>query len=77
VTTTEASTALIGQKTGRFNQQPMSTKLYDRAKLQSGHRFTGPAVVFQYDTTTVIPPEWETAVDPFGNLILTHQQFNY
>ncbi|MCB8944832.1 MAG: hydantoinase/oxoprolinase family protein [Ardenticatenaceae bacterium] len=71
-TATQADTALIGEKSVWFNQQPMTTKLYDRAKLQSGHRFTGPAIVFQYDTTTVIPPEWETAVDPFGNLILTN-----
>ena len=70
--TTDANIALIGEKTVWFNQQPMSTQLYDRTKLQHGHRFTGPAIVFQYDTTTVIPPEWETAVDSFGNLILTH-----
>jgi N-methylhydantoinase A len=74
VTTTEASTALIGEKTVWFNQKPMPTKLYDRAKLQPGHRFVGPAIVFQYDTTTVIPPEWETAVDVFGNLSLTYQR---
>jgi N-methylhydantoinase A len=74
VTTTEASTALIGEKTVWFIQQPMPTKLYDRAKLQPGHRFVGPAIVFQYDTTTVIPPEWETAVDVFGNLSLTYQR---
>jgi N-methylhydantoinase A len=74
VTTTEASTALIGKKTVWFNQQPMPTKLDERAKLQPGHRFVGPAIVFQYDTTTVIPPEWETAVDVFGNLSLTYQR---
>jgi N-methylhydantoinase A len=64
----------MGEKSVWFNQQPMPTKLYDRAKLQAGHRFAGPAIVFQYDTTTVIPPEWETAVDAFGNLLLTHTE---
>ena len=73
-TTAQANIALIGKKTVWFNQQPMATNLYDRAKLQPGHHFTGPAIVFQYDTTTVIPPEWETAVDPFGNLILGSAQ---
>jgi N-methylhydantoinase A len=72
--TTDAGTALMGEKSVWFNQQPMPTKLYDRAKLQAGHRFAGPAIVFQYDTTTVIPPEWETAVDAFGNLLLTHTE---
>ena len=71
-TITKADTALISKKPVWFKQQPMPTSLYDRAKLQPGHHFTGPAIVFQYDTTTVIPPEWQTAVDPFGNLILTH-----
>jgi N-methylhydantoinase A len=71
--TTDADTAIIGEKTVWFNQHPMMAKLYDRTRLRSGHHFNGPAIVFQYDTTTVIPPAWETAVDPFGNLILTQK----
>jgi N-methylhydantoinase A len=69
-----AADALIGEKTVWFNQQPHPTSLYDREKLRPGHKFTGPAIVFQYDTTTVIPPEWETAVDAYGNLLLTIRQ---
>jgi N-methylhydantoinase A len=67
----DAAAAIIGEKAVWFEQKAISTKLYDRAKLQSGHRFVGPAIVFQYDTTTVVPPGWATAVDPFGNLLLT------
>jgi N-methylhydantoinase A len=50
---------------------PWETKLYERDKLEAGDRLEGPAVVFQYDTTTVIPPGWVAAVDGWGNLIVT------
>lgn len=63
--------ALVGRKPVWFDRRPVATRLYEREKLQPGHRFQGPAVVFQYDTTTVVPVGWETAVDPLGNLLLT------
>ena len=55
-----------------FGEQPVPTALYERSRLRPGHHFTGPAVVFQYDTTTVIPPGWQALVDQYGNLLLTH-----
>jgi N-methylhydantoinase A len=61
----------VGEKEVWFNQQPVLTRLYDRAKLRPGHQFPGPAVIFQYDTTIVVPPAWGTAVDGYGNLLLT------
>ena len=69
--TAEAKAALVGQKQVWFKQQPLLTALYDREKLHPGNQFNGPAIVFQYDTTLVIPPGWETAVDSTRNLILT------
>ncbi len=44
--------------------------LYDRARLRPGHRFRGPALVTQLDSTTYVPSDWQARVDPFGNLIL-------
>ncbi len=46
------------------------TPCYNRENLFSGHKITGPALIFQLDATTVIPPNWEAMVDAFGNLIL-------
>ena len=69
--TADATEAQIGQKIVWFDQQPWTTPLYERAKLRSGHQWQGPAIIFQYDTTTVIPPNWQATVDPYGNLILT------
>ena len=32
--------------------------------------FAGPAIVEQFDATTVVPPGWHAFVDRHGNLIL-------
>ncbi|MFN0155018.1 MAG: hydantoinase/oxoprolinase family protein [Gaiella sp.] len=50
--------------------QQVPTSYYDRAALKAGNRITGPAIVNQYDTTTVIPPGIEAHVDRYGNIIL-------
>lgn len=67
----DASAAVLGQKPVWFRQQPQNATLYNRDKLRPGHQFSGPAIVFQYDTTLVVPPDWEAAVDSYHNLILT------
>lgn len=46
------------------------TAFYDRSLLRSGDVFTGPAVIEQYDTTTVVPPGLIIEVDEVGNLII-------
>ncbi|HZD59436.1 MAG TPA: hydantoinase/oxoprolinase family protein, partial [Anaerolineae bacterium] len=43
---------------------------YHREDLRAGHIISGPALIFQLDTTTVIPPGWEAEVDQYGNLLL-------
>lgn len=60
---------IIGRKPVYFGADYCDTPLFDRARLLPGHQFTGPAIIFQYDTTTVIPPNWYISVDSFGNLI--------
>ena len=68
----EASAAIIGkrdvwlQEAGGF----VSCPIYDRAKLDSGNRFAGPAIVEQMDATTVILPGMVASVEPYLNLIL-------
>jgi N-methylhydantoinase A len=66
-----ADEAMIGRKTVWFGpDEARPAKLYRRDGLGAGHRLDGPAIVFQYDTTTVIPPDWQARVDEFGNLLL-------
>ena len=44
--------------------------LYERDRLDIGAAIAGPAIVEQFDATTVIPPGWHGRVDGFRNLIL-------
>ncbi|REC93821.1 hydantoinase/oxoprolinase family protein [Kushneria indalinina] len=44
--------------------------LYRRSDLRSGHRFEGPAIVAQDDTTTSVLPGFSVSVDGWGNLHL-------
>ena len=46
------------------------TPFYDRATLRAGDRIAGPAIVEQYDTTVVIPPRCEAAIDARGNIVI-------
>ncbi|MBN1484183.1 MAG: hydantoinase/oxoprolinase family protein [Chloroflexia bacterium] len=49
---------------------PLNTACYERSALSAGQRFAGPALVLQYDTTTVVPPGWQVRVDAWENLCL-------
>lgn len=44
--------------------------IYDRGHLGCGHVVTGPAIVSEMDSTTVILPGYEAAVDRVGNLLI-------
>ena len=49
---------------------PAETPCYDRVRLHPGHRLDGPAIVYQFDTTTVVAPGWSASVDESHNLLL-------
>ena len=44
--------------------------VYDRARLRAGDRLTGPAIVEQYDSTTVVLAGQALTVDEVGNLLI-------
>lgn len=44
--------------------------LVDRARLLAGHVVTGPAVISEMDSTTVVLPGHDATVDRWGNLII-------
>jgi len=46
--------------------------IFERDRLPPGARIKGPAVVEQFDATTVVPPGWSATVDRLGNLVLNH-----
>lgn len=65
--------ASIGTRQAYFSavsDQPIEVPVYARDRLRSGHCFIGPAIVEQYDATTVVCPEQKATVDDYGNLIV-------
>jgi N-methylhydantoinase A len=44
--------------------------IYDRARLKSGNKVMGPAILTQMDTTTIILPDHVGAVDAYGNVLI-------
>jgi N-methylhydantoinase A/oxoprolinase/acetone carboxylase beta subunit len=53
---------------GELQQVP--TRYYAREALKAGNRIQGPAVVNQYDSTTVIPPGFTAEIDAYGNIVI-------
>ncbi len=50
--------------------QSVEATLYERDRLDIGTTIAGPAIVEQFDSTTVIPQGWSARVDGYRNLIL-------
>ncbi len=67
--------ALLGEGEGVFRQNgrlvPTRTTHLDRANLPIDEPIQGPAVIFQRDTTTVVPPGWTARAEASGNLRLS------
>ena len=49
----------------------VDTPVYRRERLPDQSTFQGPAIIAQFDATTVIEPGQNTRLDPHGNLIIT------
>lgn len=69
-----ARRAVVGQKQIWFNDRLWKTRIYDRERLQAGARFAGPAVVVEYSSTTIVPPDDACRVDGFLNLVISRRE---
>lgn len=56
-----------------FSGEWRESTVYDRELLTGGDRITGPALVTEYSSTTVLPPGCVAEVDRYGNLIIEVQ----
>lgn len=63
--------ALRERRTVRFEGRDIDTPIYQRERLDVGAAFSGPAVVDQFDCTTVVYPSQDVRVDEFKNLVIT------
>lgn len=48
--------------------------IYDRDKLRAGDCITGPAVITEMDSTTLVLPDHTARIDAFGNILITPTQ---
>jgi N-methylhydantoinase A len=72
----EVEQARIGTRKVFFGKEHcmLTTAVYSRESLEPGHTISGPAIVEQLDTTTVIHPEQKAAVDDYRNIIIRQQK---
>ena len=65
-------TALKAKRDVRMpgSTEPAPASIYDRYRLQANNRFTGPAIVEEIDSTTLVPPDCTVTVDDYGNLVI-------
>jgi N-methylhydantoinase A len=61
-------TAMRGKRPVYFDGRFRTTAIYDRARLLTGNRIHGPALVEEYASTTVLWPGDRLKVDPYGSL---------
>lgn len=54
--------------------QSHDTPRYAREKLLAGQTITGPAVIIQHNSTSLVPPSYAARVSEFGNLHITATQ---
>ena len=50
--------------------QPLPSPFYDREQLGAGSTIEGPAIIEQYDSTTVVPPGLRAEIDRYGNIVI-------
>jgi N-methylhydantoinase A len=50
------------------------TPVYHRGGVPPGSGFEGPAIIEQYDATTVVYPGWDVTIDAFGILRLKRER---
>jgi N-methylhydantoinase A len=67
----DASAAVADEHEVLFEGKRVPTTIYDRSKLTPGATFDGPAIVTEFDSTTVVLPGHRAAVDAGFNILIT------
>jgi N-methylhydantoinase A len=66
----DSSGAVVDEHEVYFHGEWLPTRVYDRARLRPGHRLEGPAIVTEFDSTTVVLSGYAAEVDRYLNLII-------
>jgi N-methylhydantoinase A len=60
----------VGRRSVWFEGISHDATVYERERLTAGAAFAGPAIVEQFDSTTVVPPGMSATVDGFLNILI-------
>ena len=60
----------VGARRVIYEDGTHEAPVYDRAALTQGHRISGPAVIEEPASATLIRPGGRVRVDKYGNLLL-------
>jgi N-methylhydantoinase A len=66
----DSSDAVIDEHEVYFQGRWLPTKIYDRSRLRPSHRIDGPAIITEFDSTTVVLAAHTAEVDRFLNLLI-------
>ena len=66
--------ARAGQRPVYFDGIWRATPIYARERLRPGDRMSGPALVIEYSSTTVLPPGCDLRVDGYGAMVINVAQ---
>lgn len=66
----DGAQAILKTRPIYFEGAWQTSTVYQREQLRAGDRFSGPALIAEYSSTTVVPPGCVTQVDTFGNLVI-------
>jgi N-methylhydantoinase A len=70
----DASGAIADRGEILFEGERRPTPIYDRGRLAPGHRLTGPAVITEFDSTTVVLPGYAAEVDAWFNVLIRPEE---
>ncbi len=70
----DASHAVIDEHGVYWQGKRVPTKIYDRSKLKPANQVSGPAIITEFDSTTVVLSGYRAQVDRQFNLLITPKE---
>jgi N-methylhydantoinase A len=67
----DGSAACYAERPIFFDGAFLPSRLYHRERLNPGDRIHGPAMITEYTSATVLPPDCRATVDAFENLVIS------
>ncbi|MGH8431907.1 MAG: hydantoinase/oxoprolinase family protein, partial [Solimonas sp.] len=63
-------TAKVGERAVVFDALSQETPIFDRERMPPGNTVTGPVIIEEAGSSTVVPPGWSVERDRIGCLVL-------